>query len=112
MGQGGSSSAVNSAKRTSSTTFSTFNSTTKVVLANPGAKQETSHAVIICNHMENNYHLSNKKALYYNMKIYFESIGKDWWKVIPLTFHIKEGVGDKEFAKFEQVFKGNEGAEF
>ena len=37
-------------------------------------KQETSHNVITCNHMENNYHLSNKKALYYNMKVYYESI--------------------------------------
>lgn len=24
-------------------------------------------------HMENNYHLSNKKAIYYNMKIYYEA---------------------------------------
>jgi hypothetical protein len=47
--------------------------------------------------MENNYHLSNKKALYYNMKIYYESIGQDWFNVLPLTFHIKEGPSDKEF---------------
>jgi len=56
--------------------------------------------------MENNFHLSNKKALYYNMKIYYESIGTDWWTVLPLTFHIKEGVNDKEFTKFLEVFKG------
>lgn len=47
--------------------------------------------------MENNYHLSNKKALYYNMKIYYESMGQDWCSVLPLTFHIKEGPSDKEF---------------
>jgi hypothetical protein len=35
----------------------------------------TSHAMITYNHMENNFHLSNKKALYYNMKIYYESTG-------------------------------------
>lgn len=35
----------------------------------------TSHSVITYSHMENNFHLSNKKALYYNMKIYYESIG-------------------------------------
>jgi hypothetical protein len=27
-----------------------------------------------CNHMENNYHLSNKKALFYNLKIYYEAL--------------------------------------
>lgn len=60
-------------------------------------KKETSHHIITYNHMENNYHLSNKKALYYNMKIYYESIGQDWFNVLPLTFHIKEGPSDKEF---------------
>jgi hypothetical protein len=38
-------------------------------------KKETSHHMITYNHMENNFHLSNKKALYYNMKIYYESVG-------------------------------------
>ena len=55
--------------------------------------------------MENNFHLSNKKALYYNMKIYYESTGQDWCSVLPLTFHIKEGPGDKEFQRFVEVFK-------
>ena len=55
--------------------------------------------------MENNYHLSNKKALYYNMKIYYESSGQDWCSVLPLTFHIKEGPSDKEFQKFTEMFK-------
>lgn len=40
------------------------------------------------------------------MKIYYESIGQDWWQVLPLTFHIKEGVTDKEFTKFTDFFKG------
>ena len=31
--------------------------------------------MITTNHQENNYHLSNKKAIYYNMKIYYESTG-------------------------------------
>jgi len=38
-------------------------------------KKETSHNMITYNHMENNFHLSNKKALYYNMKIYYDSTG-------------------------------------
>jgi len=32
----------------------------------------TSHHMITTNHMESNFHLSNKKALYYNMKVYYE----------------------------------------
>jgi hypothetical protein len=68
-------------------------------------KKETSHGLITYNHMENNFHLSNKKALYYNMKIYYESIGQDWCSVLPLTFHIKEGPSDKEFIRFMELFK-------
>jgi len=74
------------------------------------APSETSHGFILCNHMENNYHLSNKKAIYYNMKTYYELTGQEWWRTLPLTFHIKEGINDKEFAKFQDVFKGSEAA--
>lgn len=35
----------------------------------------TSHAIRTTNHMENNFHLSNKKALYYNMLVYYEATG-------------------------------------
>lgn len=51
--------------------------------------------------MENNYHLSNKKAIYYNMKVYYEAIGKEYYNHLPLTFHIKEGLNDPQFLKFE-----------
>ena len=71
-------------------------------------KKETSHNVITYSHMENNFHLSNKKALYYNMKIYYESVGQDWCSVLPLTFHIKEGPNDKEFLRFVELFKDYE----
>ena len=54
--------------------------------------------------MENNYHLSNKKAIYYNMKVYYEAIGKEYFQTLPLTFHIKEGLNDPQFLKFEQLF--------
>lgn len=54
--------------------------------------------------MENNFHLSNKKAIYYNMKIYYEAQGLDPFEYIPLTFHIKEGENDREFQKFLDVF--------
>lgn len=42
------------------------------------------------------------------MKTYYESTGQEWWKCLPLTFHIKEGANDKEFLKFTEVFKGND----
>ena len=54
--------------------------------------------------MENNYHLSNKKAIYYNMKVYYEAIGHEYHRHLPLTFHIKEGLNDPQFLKFEQLF--------
>jgi len=63
-------------------------------------KPDTQHAFLLCNHLENNYHLSNKKALYYNMKTYYENTGKEWFHFLPLTFHIKDGVSDKEFQRF------------
>lgn len=41
----------------------------------PEEKEEnvTQHNTISTNHQESNWHLSNKKALYYNMKIYYDS---------------------------------------
>jgi len=44
------------------------------------------------NHMDKNFHLSNKKALFYNFKSYCESINEDPFQYIPLTFHIINGV--------------------
>ena len=64
----------------------------------------TSHNLLTYAKMENNYHLSNKKAVYYNMKVYCEAIGKEYHHHLPLTFHIKEGLNDPAFLKFEQLF--------
>lgn len=54
---------------------------------------------------ENNYHLSNKKALYYNMRIYYEALGIEYHTQLPLTFHIKEGLSDPQFQKFEHIYQ-------
>lgn len=54
----------------------------------------TSHGILHYSKMENNYHLSNKKAIYYNMKVYYEALNREYWKTLPLQFHIKEGVND------------------
>ena len=60
--------------------------------------------------MENNYILSNKCALFYTMKRYYEAIGRDPYEVIPLTFHIKNNTEDPEFYKFQTFFKELESA--
>lgn len=38
--------------------------------------------------MENNWNLGNKKALFYNLRSYYTSLGEDYTKYLPLTFHI------------------------
>ena len=56
------------------------------------------------NHLENNYMLSNKKCLLYNMRYYYESIKKDVFATLPLTFHIQQGLQDPEFTRFLTYF--------
>jgi len=60
---------------------------------------------IIWNHVEGHVHLSNKKALYYNMRNYYESIGENPFKYIPLTYHIQNNLEDKEYERFAEEFK-------
>jgi hypothetical protein len=64
----------------------------------------TQHGVISTNHQDCNFHLSNKKAIYYNMKVYYESTGQHTFDYLPLTYHITEGVLSKEFEKFSNIF--------
>lgn len=54
--------------------------------------------------MEDNFHLSNKKAMFLNMKIYYEAMNKDVFSALPVTFHIKEGLDDVEFNKFKTFY--------
>jgi tubulin monoglycylase TTLL3/8 len=49
--------------------------------------------------MENNWNLGNKKALFYNLRFYYQAIGEDYTKCLPLTFHIQHGKEDKEYHK-------------
>ena len=58
----------------------------------------------LSNRMEDNYHLSNKKALFYNLKFYFDYIQKDVFKVIPVTFHIKKGIHDPQYEQFLEYY--------
>ena len=57
------------------------------------------------NKLESNHHLSNKKALFINMKQYYECLEQDPFTNIPFTFHIKEGEADPEFANFEERYR-------
>ena len=41
------------------------------------------------NHLENNWNLSNKKALFYNMKAYYESFKDDYSKYLPRIGFVK-----------------------
>ena len=55
--------------------------------------------------LENNYHLSNKYALFYNMRKYYKALGRDPFEVLPLTFHIKKGTSDPEYKNFIAMHK-------
>ncbi|OMJ89940.1 hypothetical protein SteCoe_7833 [Stentor coeruleus] len=56
------------------------------------------------NKIEHNFHLANKKALFYNMKSYYEILGDDVFNVLPLTFHVKSN-DDPVFLDFERSYK-------
>lgn len=57
------------------------------------------------NHLINNFYLGNKKALFYNLKQYYDLIGENAFKRIPLTFHIKKGFKDPQYKRFLAYFK-------
>lgn len=56
------------------------------------------------NKIEDNFHVNNKKALFLNMKNYYEAMGSDVFENIPLTFHVKTGLDDPEFQRFKQYY--------
>jgi len=39
------------------------------------------------------------------MKVYYEAVGQNPFDVMPLTFHVKDGLGDKEFGKFMECYR-------
>jgi len=56
------------------------------------------------NKIEDNFHVNNKKALFINMKNYYEAMDEDVYRNIPLTFHVKNGMDDPEFEKFTKYY--------
>ena len=67
---------------------------------------EPNTRIKVHNHLQCNYFLGNKKALFYSMKKYYDLIGEDPFTKIPLTFHITEGLEDPEFEHFLTAFQG------
>jgi len=59
--------------------------------------QLEAYPLKIYNKLEDNYHLSNKKALFINMRSYYEAMGQDPFVALPVTFHVKDGLEDPEF---------------
>ena len=70
----------------------------------PNIPESRARVTRVYGKMENNYHLSNKKALFFNMKQYYEAIGQDPFNALPLTFHVKNGVLDPSYKDFRQTF--------
>jgi len=62
----------------------------------------------MCNHLEFHYHLSNKKAMFFNMNQYYLAMKKDPFDTLPLTFHIRNGLEDPEFTKFASYYQNIE----
>ena len=60
------------------------------------------------NKLEQNKQLTNKKGVFVNMRKYYESLGQDPFKVLPLTFHTQHGVNDAEFRKFANYYNALE----
>ena len=58
---------------------------------------EDSKNLKIHNHLECNYYLGNKKALFYSLRKYYTLLGKNVFDYIPLTFHISKGLEDPEY---------------
>jgi len=62
----------------------------------------------MCNHLESNFHLANKKALLWNMKSYYEAMKENVFDYLPLTFHVRKGFEDKEYQKFLEYYNNRE----
>ena len=62
---------------------------------------------LIYNRLEDNYHLSNKKALFLNVSTYYRAMGINPFEVaIPLTFNVKTPhTGDAEYNRFTRAYK-------
>jgi hypothetical protein len=49
--------------------------------------------------------MGNKKAMFYNMRQYYQLSNKSVFDYLPLTFHIKKGTDDREYKHFVKEFR-------
>jgi hypothetical protein len=61
---------------------------------------EDPRKLMVHNHLEQNYFIGNKKALYYYMKKYYALTNQNLFEALPLTFHIVKGIEDPEYKNF------------
>lgn len=52
--------------------------------------ENRSNNLRIHNHLTNNWNLSNKKALFMNLKHYYEAQKINPFEYIPMTFHVTD----------------------
>jgi hypothetical protein len=62
-------------------------------------KEIFSNEVKLTSRLEHNYQISNKKALFQNLREY---LGDKVFTFVPQTFHITDGPSDPKFAEFER----------
>lgn len=55
---------------------------------------ESSEELKVHNHLESNFYIGNKKALFYNLRKYTQLKGLDLSSMIPMTFHVSRGMQD------------------
>ena len=60
------------------------------------------------NKIEFNQHLSNKKGLFRNLKVYYDAVGKNIFDYVPLTFHLIKGKDDPEFERLVEEYNNIE----
>jgi len=78
------------------------------VSKSPTKAKENQEAMFqnkLYNRLEDNFHLSNKKALFWNMCEYYKSVNSSPWDALPITFHIENGLSDPEYQKFLQYYE-------
>ena len=98
MGKANSSTPRRGAKKKPSQKFDP-----KMLVSAPLANVPT----LIYNRLDDNYHLSNKKALFLNVSTYYQAMGINPFEVaIPLTFNVKSPHNnDPEYIKFTRAYK-------
>ena len=75
----------------------------RTVTRNKIKQYEGCTTFLLHNHLENNWHLSNKKALFLNVKTYYEVKKINPFEYIPVTFHV-ESLESKEFKQFLEYY--------